>query len=311
MDGKQGAAGAENAFIALFQRTADAQAQISRITEVFEALLPAAADQMGRLLQTELTLELGEIEETSLSAACYTHGDMVRAIYHATGWNCPVVVFAERRLPNAALELMFGATEVANLTSDAFDPEGTTGEVAQKIVVILARALSAATANLGIGELEQRALEVPENADPIARTDFDMFTVTVASERFGGRAFVFLLPSKGLAAADDKRRENAGETGSVDRPGASDERWSGQLQKRILATHMSLEAYVDGPKMTLEQLMALKPGSLITLAPGEFENVRVGYDNIPALRGSLVQSGGVYSVDVQAYILPDEDEPTR
>lgn len=273
---------------------------------MLRALLEASVQDCSAALREAFGLRVEAVLERTVQQGAYEAlgpcSGMIGTVYSIAEWNARAVVAFDAMLLFRALDTMYGG-DGRNL-----------GEVPARGLSALEQSIADQIARVVIGQIQARLapyvafgcdlerVERAFDAEPFGKEKSELVLVQLLLEAFDER-IVVALPARGLELVRDQISAPVEEA-----PVELDPNWGRNLAQSIGRTEVELVAVAAGPSMSLGDVAALRPGSLVEFDADQLEHVRIESDGEAIFEGQLGQQKGYFSICLETPVVPGADE---
>lgn len=286
----------------LFQPPKLTLEQLPGLASVFEAVAVSCTDHLREWVTSPLSLLVNGIELSSAWDVLESYEDCVAFIFYAPGWDARIVIGLDKRLIYYLLEAMYGGDGATAPFDDQRALSNLEMRIAKEISMISVEAMRREFGRISPTEFELERVETTIEFTMMGQSDFPVAVCQVLSQVLdhGGRMFI-MIPQIALHQMRTKLQR-----GSTTATTTADPVWTQRMGDGLARTMANLEAYLDGPVMTIEQISNLKVGQVLEARSGDFGGVILECDGTPLFECKLGQSRGQISLRLEKILDPTE-----
>jgi flagellar motor switch protein FliM len=267
------------------------------LNSVFERMAPACAEQLRNLCPLPVTFFLNQAETGNSWDVLEKYDDSVAVIFNVPEWDARLLFGIDRRFIFTLVEALYGG-DMGESEFEAMRPftplEARIGKMVCHIAATVFQSCFAPVASISL--IAERA-ETSLDFTVLGQASFPVVTAQLlfqVGER-GGRMFL-LLPQAPLIPMR-QRLQNERQALSA---GVADEPWLSTLRTRVTNAGMTLEASLRGEDLTLLDVARFKPGLVLGVHAAQGNRVVLQCEGERLFEGTLGQSGGFYTLELNA-----------
>lgn len=301
-NGKAASLGGKDTVERLFQPPKLSLEQLPGLAAVFESVAGACTEQLREWVTTPLSLLVNGIELSNAWDVLESYEDCVAFIYYATAWDARIVVGVDKRLVYFLLEAIFGGDGSTAPFDDQRPLSNLEVRMAKEISKISVDAMRREFGRISPTEFELERFEPTIEFTMMGQSDFPVSVCQVLSQVLdhGGRMFI-MMPQTALHQMRAKLQRGTGEATTV-----ADPVWTQRMGDGVARTVARLEAHLEGPTLTIDQIANLKVGQVLEANSGDFGGVILECDGTPLFECKLGQSRGQISLRLEQALDPSE-----
>jgi flagellar motor switch protein FliM len=295
------------AIVRLLQRSRPEAIELPGIQQMIEGYAKSCAEMLLRVASLETTVTVTQFEQKEAKDALHRLPGAILVLSFVPHWNARIGIRLDRSLLLRALDALYGG-----------DPKKLGGRPPARALTSLERSLAISIAKglvkellSSLGEIdrsdstEERIIEQNEQAN------FSNAKLEYAAASLKLVDFDELLTVAFPISAIERLAEQLG-TNDAQEERVVDLDWTQQFRRNVERTTVELVAKIDGPRLHLGDVAALKPGSLIEFDRELIQNVTLVAGEQPVFKGRLGQSRGNFTVllDRPLAASPQTDDDT-
>jgi flagellar motor switch protein FliM len=286
----------------LFQPPKLTLEQLPGLAAVFEGLAVTCTEHLREWVTTPLSLLVNGIELSSAWDVLESYEDCIAFIYYAPGWDARIVIGVDKRLVYYLLEAIFGGDGATAPFDDQRPLSNLEMRMAKEITKISVDAMRKEFAKISPTEFELERVETTIEFTMMGQSDFPVSVCQVLSQVLdhGGRMFI-MMPQSALHQMRAKLQRGTGGSTTT-----ADPVWTQRMGDGVARTMSHLEAYLEGPVLTVEQVANFKIGQVLEAKSGDFGGVVLECDGTPLFECKLGQSRGQMSLRLEKALDPAE-----
>lgn len=286
----------------LFQPPKLTLEQLPGLAACFEGLAVTCTEHLREWVTTPLSLLVNGIELSSAWDVLESYEDCIAFIYYAPGWDARIVIGVDKRFIYYLLEAIYGGDGATAPFDDQRPLSNLEMRMAKEISMISIESLSREFARISPTEFELERVESTIEFTMMGQSDFPVSVCQVLSQVLdhGGRMFI-MIPQTALHQMRAKlQRGTAGSTTTADPV------WTQKMGDGVARTMSNLEAYLEGPVLTVDQVANFKVGQVLEAKSGNFGGVMLECDGTALFECKLGQSRGKISLRLEKALDPTE-----
>lgn len=279
------------AIVRLLQRSRPKATELPGVHQMIESYARSCSEMLRRVASLDSSIIVEEFEQKEVKAVLHRHPGTVLILSFVPYWNARIGVRLDRSLLIRALDALYGG-----------DPKKPGSRPPARALTPLERLLAVNIARGLVSEL----LSALGQSDRCGTTE-ERLVETVDQESFSGTKLEYAAASLKLVEFDEQLtvafpisalERLAEQFGTTDAQEESvvDVDWTQQFRRNVERTTIRLVAKLDGPRLLLSDVAALKPGSLIEFDRELIRNVTLVADEQAVFKGRLGQSRGHFTV---------------
>lgn len=286
----------------LFQPPKLTLEQLPGLAAVFDGLAGACTDHLREWVTTPLSLLVNGIELSNAWDVLENYEDCVAFIYYAPGWDARVVIGIDKRLIYYLLEAIYGGDGATAPFDDQRPLSNIEMRMAKEIAEISVGALTREFSRILPTQFELERVETTIEFTMMGQSDFPVSVCQILSQVLdhGGRMFI-MMPQTALHQMRAKLQRGSGEATTQ-----ADPVWTQRMGDGVARTTAVLEAYLDGPALTIEQVANLKVGQVLEARSGDFGGVMLECEGTTLFECKLGQSRGQMSLRLERPLDPSQ-----
>jgi len=279
------------AIVRLLQRSRPKTIELPGVHQMIESYARASADTLRQLASLESTVAVESFEQGDVKSVLHRVPGTLLILSYVPYWNARIAVRLERNLLIRAIDAMYGGDPKRMRTRP---PARALSPIERSLAMSIARGL---VADLLIvlgesersGPTEERLME-PTEQENVNNAKLEYATVALKLVEFGEQ-FTVAFPISALERLAEQIVTNDTQEQQV-----VDLDWTQQFKRNVERTTIELVAKIEGPRLFLSDIAALRPGSLIEFDREFIGNVTLVTAGQPVFKGRLGQSRGNFTV---------------
>jgi len=279
------------AIVRLLQRSRPKAIELPGIQQMIEGYARSCAEMLHRVASLETTVTVEQFEQKEAKAALHRLPGTILVLSFVPYWNARIGVRLDRSLLLRALDALYGG-----------DPKKLGGRPPARALTPLERSLAISIAKglvaallSALGEAERSGSTEERLVEPNEQETLSSAKLEYAAATLKLIDFDELLTVAFPMSAIERLAEQLG-TDEAQEERVVDLDWTQQFRRNVERTTVELVAKIDGPRLHLGDVAALKPGSLIEFDRELIQNVTLAAGEQPVFKGRLGQSRGNFTV---------------
>jgi len=286
----------------LFQPPKLTLEQLPGLAAVFESVAVSCTEHLRDWVTTPLSLLVNGIELSSAWDVLESYEDCVAFIYYAPNWDARIVIGVDKRLVYYLLEAIYGGDGATAPADDQRPLSNLEMRIAKDISMISVEQMAREFGRISPTEFELERVEATIEFTMMGQSDFPVAVCQMLSQVLdhGGRMFV-MMPQTALHPMRAKLQRATSEATTN-----ADPVWTQRMGDGLARTVSHLEAYLEGPGLTVEQVANFRIGQVLEAKSGDFGGVILECDGMPLFECKLGQSRGKVSLRLEKALDPTE-----
>lgn len=287
------------AIVRLLQRSRPRTTELSGVHQMIESYARSCSEMLRSAAAIEATVTVEGIEQKESRSVLHRLPGAVLVLSFVPYWNARIAVRLDRSLLIRALDALYGGDPK---TLGSRPPARALTPLERSLAVSIARGfvsefLSALGETERIGSTEERLVE-PSEQEINGSVKLEYVTVSLKLVEFDERLTI-ACPISAIERFAEQLETNAAQEERV-----VDLDWTEQFRRNVELTTIELIAKIDGPRLLLSDIAALKPGSLIEFDREYIQDVALVAGEQPVFKGRLGQTRGNFTVLLERPLIP-------
>lgn len=270
---------------------------------LFKEVAAGLSAKLGKLTSLPMEATLQALETIDREAALSLAKGHAVSQVAVEAWGSHLVFAADRTFVYTMVDLLFGAAEDAAPYSverpfTAIEL-GLVEKVFRTLIIALDQAFSGGTHSL----FKLSDVVNGDRLDRDAVSDMRVTACRIALSALGRRGtMTIIFPRSSYAAMHDALLR------LIQTPSErTDPEWAKKLRGEVTRARVTVEAYLDRGKMTLEEVSRLAPGQVLALPAGALEQIRLRSGGHALFNCALGKSGSAFTVRIKDPVDSEED----
>lgn len=297
MNNLAGRSGSNTPILRMFEKTSPRLIEVGAIRQLFDKFAVQVGPALAEIGPVQFNSRLDQLEQQLIDPLLLDVPNTLSVTFDLPEWSTASIVRLDRLLLFRILDAMYGGDPRQTPTA----PTRPLTPLERSLAVQLAQA-AMKTLQATLAELCAFTCRNPQFVASLSEAEVvtagDYVQVAVGIVETAERIVVF-MPAVGLELL---REKTASRTAGKSETGIDPE-WAAGFKRGVMATTVSLTATVDGPPMTINDVAALRIGSIVELDADALRRVRLESDEKPLFKGSLGQGRGSFTVLLDEIVL--------
>jgi flagellar motor switch protein FliM len=277
--------------VRLLQGSRPKLTELPRIQQMIESYARSCGDALLRVASLASAVLVEAFEQEEAKAVSIRVPGTIVVMSFVPYWNARIIVRFDRTLLIRALDAMYGG-DPKKLRSTP--PVRALTPLERSVATRIARGL-AAELLIALGEVErcgstEEHLVEPGEQESHAGAKLAYVVASLKLVDLGEQLIVGFPASALERLAEQLVTKDTQEEHVVDLD------WTQQFRRNVERSTIELVAKIEGPRLLVSDIAALRPGSLIELNREFFQNVTLVAGGRPVFKGRLGQSRGNFTV---------------
>jgi len=273
------------------------------LSGLFKEVAAGLSAKLGKLTSLPMEARLQALETIDREAALSLAQGHAISDVAVDSWGSHLIFAADRRFVYTTVDLLLGAAEdVAPYSVERpFTPIelGLVEKVFRTLIIALDQAFSGGTNSLF-------KLSDAVNGDRLDRDAISDMRVTacrIALDALGRTGtLTIIFPRSSYAAMHDALLR------LIQSPSdRTDPEWARKMRSEVTRARVTVEAYLERGKMTLEEVARIAPGQVLALPADALEQIRLRSGGQALFNCTLGKSGKAFTVRVKDPVDSEED----
>jgi len=268
------------------------------LTSILERLVATCAERFRDYCTIPSSFFVNQLEAGNSWDVLESYEDSVGAIYYARAWDAQILIGLDRRFLFSLIDAAFGG-DGTTVPFEANRPfTGLETRVAKSVFSIVIPAFEDLLEPIAPVSFELEKVESKLDFQILGPTDIPVIVMQVLFQVLdnGGRMFM-IIPQSALHPIRKKlERARAFEGSNVDPD------WARKMQDGIVSANVTLEAVLDGPNLTLDDISQLQVGHILRLNADTQSLVAVECEGERVFLSRLAQSKNHFTLVIDSMI---------
>ncbi|MGE0768243.1 MAG: FliM/FliN family flagellar motor switch protein [Hyphomicrobiaceae bacterium] len=296
----------KSAMVRLLQRSRPKATELPGMQPMIDGYARACAETLLRVASLETTVAVDSFEQEDARSALHRLPGTILVLSFVPHWNARIVVRLDRSLLIRALDALYGGDPKK---MGARPPARALTPLERSLAISIVRGLSCDLLSaLGeaerAGSTEERLVE-SNDSEVLSGLKSEYVAATLRLVDVGEQLIVAFPMAALERLAEHLSATEAHQEHVVDLD------WTQQFRRNVERTSIELVAKIDGPRLHLSDIAALKVGSLIEFDKELIGNVSLVASEQAIFRGRLGQSKGNFTVLLDRPLTPSRQTDER
>ena len=268
------------------------------LTSILERLVATCAESFRELCMIPASFFVNQLEAGNSWDVLETYEDSIAGIYFAREWDAHILVGLDRRFIFSLTDAAFGG-DGSNPPFESDRPfTSLESRLAKTVFGIVVPAFEELLQQITPVTFELEKVESKLDFQILGQSEIPVVVVQILFQILdnGGRLFM-IIPQSALHPVR-KRLERARSFESMQ----MDPDWAHKMQDGLVTADVKMEAVLEGPELSLDEIAGLRPGQIVRLSCDAQTPVAFECEGERIFWCRLAQSKGYFTMVVDAPI---------